>query len=288
MIAGDHPKHAELFFLFAALRSFRVFSGPMTSTESAGFSDAESGPVSQTDQVFREAQRIDDFNFGEKVASVFDDMLDRSVPFYQEIQRMIAEIAVDFAVDGTNIYDLGCSTGTTLLNLDAAVRTVRKRVKLIGVDYSQEMLKRCRKKLSEGGFKADHDLIHADLNQGVSIENASMVLMVLTLQFVRPLNRDNLVKMILKGLKENGCLILVEKVLGEDSIFNRLFINYYYDLKKRNGYSEMEIAQKREALENVLIPYKLLENREMLLRAGFRYCDVFFKWYNFTGLIAVK
>jgi len=80
----------------------------------------------------------------------------------------------------------------------------------------------------------------------------------------------------------------VEKLIGEDSLFNRLFIKYYYDMKKRNGYSELEIAQKREALENVLIPYKLMENREMLLRAGFRYCDVFFKWYNFCGIIAVK
>jgi tRNA (cmo5U34)-methyltransferase len=112
--------------------------------------------------------------------------------------------------------------------------------------------------------------------------------MILTLQFVRPLYRDTLIKTILEGLNENGCVILVEKVLGEDSVFNRLFIKYYYDLKKQHGYSEMEIAQKREALENVLIPYKLLENREMLLRAGFRYCDVFFKWYNFCGIIAVK
>ena len=83
-------------------------------------------------------------------------------------------------------------------------------------------------------------------------------------------------------------MILVEKVLGEDSLINRLFIKYYYDLKKSHGYSELEIAQKREALENVLVPYKLLENREMLTRAGFRYCDVFFKWYNFAALVAVK
>jgi tRNA (cmo5U34)-methyltransferase len=126
------------------------------------------------------------------------------------------------------------------------------------------------------------------LNQGVVIENASMVLMILALQFIRPLYRDKLIGMILQGLNENGALILVEKLIGEDSLFNRLFIKYYYDMKKRNGYSELEIAQKREALENVLIPYKLMENREMLLRAGFRYCDVFFKWYNFCGIIAVK
>ncbi len=242
-------------------------------------------PPAAKDEGFREVQPAGDFNFGEKVASVFDDMLDRSVPFYQEIQRMIAEVAADFAAEGTNIYDLGCSTGNTLLNLDA---TVANGVRLIGVDYSEEMLKRCRQKLAERGLQHDHELICADLNQGICIQNASMVLMVLTLQFVRPLYRDTLIRAILRGLNENGCLILVEKVLGEDSVFNRHFIKYYYDLKKRHGYSEMEIAKKREALENVLVPYKLMENREMLLRAGFRYCDVFFKWYNFCGIIAVK
>jgi len=241
--------------------------------------------ASAKDEVFREAQPVADFTFGEKVASVFDDMLDRSVPSYQEIQRMIAEMAADFAVDGTNVYDLGCSTGNTMLNMDASVGP---GVTFVGIDYSEEMLKRCRQKLAERGLRHKYELICADLNQGVCIQNASMVLMVLTLQFVRPLYRDTLIKGILQGLNESGCLILVEKVLGEDSVFNRFFIKYYYDLKKRHGYSEMEIANKREALENVLVPYKLMENREMLLRAGFRYCDVFFKWYNFCGMIAVK
>jgi len=246
---------------------------------------AETPVSSEKDEVFRNMENVADFEFGEKVASVFDDMLDRSVPFYQEIQRMIGEMATDFAVEGTNVYDLGCSTGNTLLNLDGCVPG---GVRFIGVDYSEEMLKRCRQKLSDGKLGHEWELVCADLNQGVAVRNASMVLMILTLQFVRPLYRDTLIKSILGGLNENGCLILVEKVLGEDSVFNRLFIKYYYDLKKRHGYSEMEIAKKREALENVLVPYKLMENREMLLRAGFRYCDVFFKWYNFCGIIAVK
>jgi tRNA (cmo5U34)-methyltransferase len=150
------------------------------------------------------------------------------------------------------------------------------------------MLKRCQQKLSEGGFRHDYELVCADLNRGASIQNASMVMMVLTLQFIRPLYRETLVKTICEGLNENGCLILVEKVLGEDSVFNRLFIEYYYAMKRTHGYSQLEISQKREALENVLVPYKLLENREMLLRAGFRYCDVFFKWYNFCGLVVIK
>ena len=238
------------------------------------------------DEVFKEAQEaIADFAFGEKVATVFDDMLERSVPFYGEMQRMIAEMAADFATPGTNIYDLGCSTGTTILNLSPRVP---RDVNFIGLDSSDEMLKRCEQKFVEHRFQGRHRLVHADLNQNVVIENASMVLMVLTLQFVRPLNRDKLIRDIWSGLNENGCLILVEKFLGEDSLFNRLFIKYYYEMKKKNGYSDMEIAQKREALENILIPYKPLENREMLLRAGFRYCDVFFKWYNFGGMIAVK
>ena len=237
------------------------------------------------DEVFREPQAIVDFNFGRKVAAVFDDMLDRSVPFYREIQRMVTEMAREFAMEGTNIYDLGCSTGNTMLSLHSVLH---HKVKLIGVDSSQEMLDRCRENLRKAGFTRDHKLVHADLNDGIEIENASMVIMVLTLQFIRPLFRETLMHSILKGLNENGAFILVEKVLGEDSVFNRIFIKYYYELKKRNGYSELEIAQKREALENVLIPYKLLENRELLLRTGFRYCDVFFKWYNFCGIIALK
>lgn len=237
------------------------------------------------DNVFKEPQPVSDFDFGERVAKVFDDMLDRSVPFYQEIQRMIAEMAHDFAAAGTRIYDLGCSTGNTLVNLDAVVPA---DVRFVGVDYSEQMLQRCRAKLAQHGVQRGVELIQADLNHGVRIENASMVLMVLTLQFVRPLYRDALLRTIHDGLNENGCLILVEKLLGEHSLFNRMFIEHYYEMKKRNGYSELEIAQKREALENVLVPYTLLENRETLLRTGFRQCDVFFKWYNFGGIIAVK
>ena len=238
------------------------------------------------DRVFADqAEAIADFKFSKEVATVFDDMLSRSVPFYAETQRMIGEMAGDFVKSGTNVYDFGCSTGTTMLALHDRVP---KDVKFIGVDNSEDMLVRCRDKLAAGGFDRPFELRTADLNAGATVENASLVLMILTLQFIRPLQRERLMADIYRGLNDQGCLIVVEKVLGEDSIFNRLFIRYYYDMKRRNGYSEMEIAQKREALENVLIPYTLLENRELLLRTGFRYVDVFFKWYNFCGIVAVK
>ncbi|MFH1377907.1 MAG: carboxy-S-adenosyl-L-methionine synthase CmoA [Planctomycetota bacterium] len=241
---------------------------------------------SNQDKVFHEKKsKINDFVFNGEVASVFDDMLNRSVPFYGEMQRMIQEMSVDFIVPETNVYDLGCSLGTTMILLN---ENAPQNVKFIGVDNSEEMLVRCRENLIKNSFSRPFDLIMADLNKGVVIENASVVSMLLTLQFIRPLYRETIMKTIYNGLNDNGCLFLIEKVLGEDSMFNRLFIKYYYDMKRRQGYSDMEISQKREALENVLIPYKLRENRELLVSCGFSYVEYFFKWYNFCGIVAVK
>jgi tRNA (cmo5U34)-methyltransferase len=238
------------------------------------------------DEVYRQARgAIGDFTFDRSVATVFDDMVSRSVPLYGEIQRMIVELARDFAVPESTVYDLGCSTGTTLINLHPHLDP---SVRFVGVDNSEEMLAKCRMKLGEEGIERPLDLRCLDLNEGVQVEDASLVMLVLTLQFIRPLRRERLMADIHRGLRSQGCLLLVEKVLCEESLFNRLFIKYYYDLKRRNGYTETEIAQKREALENVLIPYKLLENRELLFRTGFQAVDVFFKWYNFCGMVAVK
>jgi tRNA (cmo5U34)-methyltransferase len=238
------------------------------------------------DEVFKSpVEQSSDFKFDQKVVKVFDDMVTRSVPFYIEIQRMISELAGEYAKSKSTIYDLGCSTGTTMINMNP---TVGKDVKFIGIDDSAEMLKQCKENLVKSGFEREFDLQYADLNKGVDVKNASVVVLCLTLQFIRPLHRAKLLQEIHKGLNEGGCLILVEKILAEESILNRDFIKYYYDFKKRNQYSEMEISQKREALENVLIPYKLSEDQEMLLESGFSHTEVFFKWYNFSGIIALK
>ncbi|RPD50782.1 carboxy-S-adenosyl-L-methionine synthase CmoA [Paracnuella aquatica] len=238
------------------------------------------------DEVFNAAiKQVSDFKFGEKVARVFDDMVNRSVPFYEEIQRMVAEIAADHAQPDTYVYDLGCSTGTTLINMDS---TVAEGIAFVGIDDSTEMLEKCRHKLADIGMERPCQLVSADLGGPITITNASVVVLCLTLQFVRPLHREKLVRTIADGLQPGGVLILVEKILAEESSFNRDFIKYYYDMKRRHNYSEMEIAQKREALENVLIPYKLSENVLMLKEAGFGHHEVFFKWYNFAGIIAQK
>jgi tRNA (cmo5U34)-methyltransferase len=247
--------------------------------------NAASTPV-ETDRVFAEpAKRVDDFKFDARTAKVFDDMLGRSVPFYAEMQRMTSELAADFAVPGTNLYDLGCSTGTTLAAID---EVVDPSVRFVGMDYSAEMLEKARLKLSDTAARRPVDLVQCDLHELKEIENASVVILTLTLQFVRPLHRERLVRAIAAGTNEQGCLILIEKLTESDTLFNRLFIKYYYDMKRRHGYSDLEISQKREALENVLIPYRPEENEKLLLEAGYRRVQPFFRWYNFAGMIAVK
>jgi tRNA (cmo5U34)-methyltransferase len=238
------------------------------------------------DEVFKdEIEKASDFKFSENVAKVFDDMVNRSVPYYGEMQRMMAELAADHAKEGSDVYDLGCSTGTTMIGMDTMIDP---DIRFIGIDDSQKMLDKCKSKLLEVGFSRNYELRCADLSQGVKISNASVVVLCLTLQFVRPIYRERLLKNIYDGLNNGGILILVEKILAEDSLFNRDFIKYYYNYKRRNNYSELEISQKREALENVLIPYKLSEDITILRDTGFSHCEVFFKWYNFAGVVAVK
>ncbi len=238
------------------------------------------------DKVFSNTEKaVDDFEFNRSVATVFEDMLERSVPCYHEIQQMIVDLTNDFAVNNTNVYDLGCSTGTTLLNIN---KELAEDISLVGVDNSDEMLKRCRANLEKAGVKRKITLANQDLNSGIELENASVVVFSLTLQFLRPLNRGKIIQAIYDQLPQNGAVIVVEKILTENSILNRLFIKHYYKFKEKNGYSNTEISKKREALENVLVPYKHSENEELFLSKGFKFVETFFKWYNFNGFIAIK
>lgn len=253
----------------------------MPSTPTAAVLD-----MAPRDTVFDQKDKpVGDFAFNAKVADVFDDMVSRSVPFYEEIQRMTSELAGDFAKPNSVLYDIGCSTATTLLALD---QVVDPAVNFIGIDNSADMLAKARTKVAAAGTERRMEFVTADLHQGLYLENASVITMLLTLQFVRPLYRERVMKMIFNGLNDQGCLILTEKLTSENTIFNRLFIDHYYDFKRRNGYSDTEIAKKREALENVLIPYRLEENIELLRWAGFRQVEVFYRWYNFCGILAVK
>lgn len=258
-----------------------VMSDPLSRERVVALS--ETRPAA--DRVFADQTAQGDFKFTPKVAQVFDDMVSRSVPFYGEMQRMTTEIAGDFAQDGSTLYDLGCATATTLALLDPVLP---KSVRFVGIDNSQAMLDQAQVKLNALSSDRKIDLVCADLHALPRIENASVVAMTLTLQFVRPLHRHRVIRSIYEGMREQACLIVFEKLIVTDSLLNRLYIKYYYEMKRRNGYSDMEITQKREALENVLIPYRPDENIAMLREVGFRQVDEFFRWYNFCGLIAVK
>jgi tRNA (cmo5U34)-methyltransferase len=241
------------------------------------------------DKVFQgTTARASDFEFDARVAEVFDDMLVRSVPFYLEQQHMISEIGKKFWIPRTNAYDLGCSTATTLINL---CRELDESARLIGYDNSIPMLERARQKIKEAGLEHRIDLRCGDLNGELSelrLEDASMVTMCWTMQFIRPLRRDNLIRWIYSSLVENGALVVTDKILTNSTHMNRFFIEFYYEFKRRNNYSEEEILRKREALENVLIPYRIDENLEMFRRNGFEIVETFFQWYNFAGFLCVK
>jgi tRNA (cmo5U34)-methyltransferase len=214
-------------------------------------------------------------------------MLIRSIPFYLEQQYMIKEIGKKFWIPGTDIYDLGCSTGTTLINLCQEIDGPH----FIGYDNSVPMLKQADRKIKENVLEDRIELRRCDLNKDISplsLKNAGVVLMCWTLQFIRPLQRDKLIKHICNGLVEDGVLVVTEKVLTNSTHMNRFFIDFYHDFKKRNGYSNKEIQRKREALENTLIPYRVDENIEMFQRCGFEIVNLFFLWYNFAGFLCVK
>ena len=238
----------------------------------------------QSDNLFAVKQDAADFTFDQSTAEVFDDMIVRSVPCYEETNRMLTETALHFAGPAGLIYDLGCSTGATLASLATALED--REVELVGIDNSEPMLMRARRRLDNRGVGTRVSLELADLTANNKFRRADVFILNLTLQFIRPPKRSALLMQIHEALRPGGGLLLVEKVLADGPLNNRLFLRSYHALKSRNGYSELEIAQKREALENVLVPFRVDENVEQLSRAGFVEIDCFFRWYNFAGFIA--
>ncbi len=222
------------------------------------------------------------FEFDEEVAAVFDDMLSRSVPFYIESQKITEFFAIKQLENGGIAYDLGCSTASLLINIS---KKLKVKASLIGLDNSEAMLEQARKKCE--AFGANLELKNADILK-YSYKQADVFVSNYTLQFIRPLVREELVKKIAISLKKDAIFIFSEKVISHHSKLNKDLIECYYDFKKEQGYSEYEIMQKREALENVLVPYSEDENIKMARNCGFSHCEVVFRWANFATFIAIK
>ena len=222
------------------------------------------------------------FEFDEEVAAVFDDMLERSVPFYKESQKITKFFALKALREGGVLYDLGCSTASLLIDIS---KDLKFEAKLVGLDNSEAMLERAKKKVDAYG--ASVELVMGDILQ-YPYNEADVFISNYTLQFIRPLVREELIKKIASSLREEGVFIFSEKVISHHPKLNKDLIECYYEFKKEQGYSEYEIMQKREALENVLVPYSEEENITMAKNAGFSHCEVIFRWANFATFIAIK
>jgi tRNA (cmo5U34)-methyltransferase len=235
------------------------------------------------DRLFQDpGRRGGKFVFDHHVAEVFDDMLVRSVPFYDEMQGLITDLAGQFCKPGTSVYDLGSSTGTTLGTLANACPI--DNLSYIGVDASSAMIEVAQSRLGEIGSVS---FLQHDLNCSLRIENASFVILNLTLQFVDPINRQRCLTEIFEGLNPGGGVCLIEKI-DVDSGFATVYESLYHAFKKRQGYSDMEIKGKQEAIKGVLNPSTVNHNEQLLKNAGFSQIDMFFRWLNFAGWVGVK
>lgn len=219
------------------------------------------------------------WKFDKTVVPVFDEHVKQSVPMYDEIHSLISDIAGWFLQNNTNMYDIGTSTGKVIKNL---MNNYRKNINYYGLDSSEDMIH----KLREENLNAE--ILHCDVTEGFEFENASLITSVLTIQFIKESKRQELINNVYKGLNKGSAFIMVEKVIGSNARFNEIWTDLYHELKLKNGLSEKHVFDKARAIRGVMKPFTVDENIEMLEIAGFKDIDIFFKWNNFVGFVAIK
>lgn len=219
------------------------------------------------------------WKFDDTVVPVFDEHVRQSVPMYDEIHSLIGDIAGWFLIDDTNVYDVGTSTGKVIKTIH---NKYNKRVNFIGIDSSEEM---CKKVIDEN---INAEILNVDVTDNFKFANASLITSVLTIQFIQEGKRQELINNIYKGLNKGAAFIMVEKVVGSNARFNEIWTDLYHELKLKNGLSEKHVFDKARAIRGVMKPYTVNENIEMLELAGFKDIDIFFKWNNFVGFVAIK
>ena len=238
------------------------------------------------DQLFATPiDKLGDWTFDEKVAEVFPDMVQRSVPGYSNIISMIGMLADRFVQPNSMIYDLGCSLG-------AATLAIRRNIKhenchIIAIDNSLPMVERCKKHIDAYKSNTPVDVICEDICN-INMQNASMVVLNFTLQFLTPENRQRVLSNIYQALRPNGILVLSEKFSFSDETVDELLFNMHHDFKRANGYSELEISQKRNMLENIMLTDTVATHKQRLMTAGFEHVDTWFQCFNFGSIIAIK
>ncbi len=237
------------------------------------------------DELFKNSEQNGIFQFNERVAEVFDDMLLRSVPGYSQVVSMTGQILNRYLKDKDRVYDLGCSTGATLIELARHLDGLE--LLFVGIDNSTAMIEKARRKADMYGKQDKITFIEEDIMEA-DLEGAGAVILNYTLQFVEPALRQDFLRKIHSSIRPGGVLVVSEKVILQDLELNNCFVDFYYDFKRGQGYSEIEIARKKEALEDVLKPFTIERNRELLHMAGFTRVETFSQWFNFVSYMAVK
>jgi tRNA (cmo5U34)-methyltransferase len=241
---------------------------------------------SKTDTLFADPlSQLGAFSFDQAVVEVFPDMINRSVPGYGTILRMIGQIAETYARANTHCYDLGCSLGAATLAMRHRINTSGTRI--IAVDNSAAMTQKAQQVLAADAGEVPVTLVNSDILD-VTIENASVVVLNFTLQFIPVALRQVILQRIAEGLIPGGVLILSEKIAFDDAEHQTLMTQLHHNFKRANGYSDLEIAQKRNALEHVLIPETYATHKHRLTTAGFRSTDLWFQCFNFASMLAFK
>lgn len=241
--------------------------------------------MSGKDTLFQQEGPVSAFVFDAKVADVFADMINRSVPGYSTIISMIGTLAERYAQADSTCYDLGCSLGAATLAMRRQINAPGCRI--VAIDNSEAMIARCREAIAKDSGTLPVELQCADILT-VDISNASLVVLNFTLQFVAPAQRAALIHRIYAGLRPGGMLILSEKIHVEDAALNELFIDLHHRFKAANGYSRTEISRKRAAIDNVLVPEPLRAHEQRIRTAGFASFAVWFQCLNFASMVAVK
>jgi tRNA (cmo5U34)-methyltransferase len=242
--------------------------------------------MSNKDKIFKDPlYQVVDFEFDNKVANVFEDMLKRSIPGYSAIISAVGMLTKIYSQPNSNYYDLGSSLGASAMAMRRNI--THQNCKVIAVDNSQAMVNRSKDIIEMDNSSIPIDIFCNDI-RNYKIENAAVVVLNYTLQFISPKNRDKIIQNIFNGMKDGGILILSEKIIFEDESLNKRQISRYHNFKRLNGYSDIEISKKKEALENVLIPDTIETHKKRLFNSGFKTADVWHQTFNFISIVAEK
>jgi tRNA (cmo5U34)-methyltransferase len=241
---------------------------------------------SDTDLIYSSPKaQVKDFTFDAQVVEVFPDMISRSVPGYNTIIDTIGLLSQRFVQENTRVYDLGCSLGAATLSMRKGIKA--PSCKIIAVDNSSAMVDRCKMHINAFKGETPVEVINSNI-QDITIENASMVVLNFTLQFIDKPERQSLIEKISTGLNPGGLLVISEKISHSDSLIDEHLIDLHHNFKRANGYSELEVAQKRTAIENVMRTDSIEQHTKRLSDAGFSHVSTWFQCFNFISFMAIK